>query len=207
MFSPALAALLPLCLASAPPTDVLTASARFDGPLTVGAKARLIVEIDMKEGWQIDKAGIPNAIIQIDAPSCVKVIGERATDKKALSKTGFMRHPEERLARDRATAFEFELQSPPADDDRFAVNILAYVSPPDDSDAWYVRRRIALSLKEGAKSSSIDAKTSDWGVGDELQLGDKLPRLKLPKADGSIVDLGEQLGKKNVVITTYRAHW
>ncbi|MCB9858744.1 MAG: hypothetical protein H6818_23950 [Phycisphaerales bacterium] len=207
MFNSALAALLPLCLASAPPADVIRSSARLDGPLKVGATTRLVVEIDMKDGWSINKAGIPNAIIQIDAPTCVTMIGERAKDKTELSRTGFMKHPEERMADGRTTAFEFELRAPPAQDDQFEVNVLAYVSPPDKSDAWYVRQRLAISLKDGAQSSSIDAKTSDWGVGDELQLGDQLPRLKLPKADGTLVDLAAQLGKKNIVITTYRAYW
>ena len=207
MFAPAFAALIPLCLASTPPVDVLRASARVDGVLTVGAKARLVVEIDIKEGWSVGKAGIPNAILQIDVPKCATLLGDRAKTRKELSKTGFLRLPEERMADGETTAFEFELKSAPADDDRFAVNVLAYVSPPDASDAWFVRQRISLPLRNHAESTSVSTKTSHWGIGDELQLGDKAPRLTLPKADGTLVDLGEHLGKKNIVITTYRAFW
>lgn len=199
--------LTPLFLASAAPDDALQARARIEGSLEPGATARLVVKIDVKDGWSMSKAGIPNAIVQVDVPKSAVMIGERASTKKELSKAGFIRHPEERFADGNKTTFEFKLMSPPDANDRFAVNILAYVSPPDGSDAWFVRRRIALPVADGAKSVNVAATRSDWGVGDELQLGDKAPLLKLPRADGTLIDLGQHLGKRNILITTYRAFW
>ena len=193
--------------ASTPPDDVFRASARIDGKIEQGAAARLIVDIDVKPGWSIAKAGVANAIIQVDAPSCVTLVGERAKTKKQLAKAGFIRRPEERLAEGRSTEFDFKQLSPCDGNDEITINILAYLSPPGGADAWFIRRRIALPVETGAKSHAVDATRSDWGVGDELQLGNKASLMKLPKADGTLVDLARDLGKKNIVITTYRAYW
>ncbi len=207
MIAPIVIAASSLLLTSTAPADVLSATATIKGELKPGASARLVVEIKTKEGWSLTNAGIPNAIIQMDTPACAELKGERAKSKKQLSRTGFMRHPDERLAEGPATTFEFELKKAPGPDDHFFINVLAYASPPDGADAWFIRRRIAIPVRESAVSSIVDASPSDWGVDNDLQLGDKAPLMKLPKADGTLVDLAEHLGKKNIVITTYRAHW
>lgn len=207
MFTPTLAIAAILLTASTPPDDVFRASAHIEGKIEQGETARLIVDVAVKPGWSIEKAGVSNAIIQVDVPSCVKLLGERAKTKKQLARAGFIRSPEERLADGPTTEFEFEPTAPCHDDEPFEINILAYVSPPDGSDAWFVRRRIALPIKRGATSHEVDASKSDWGIGKELQIGDKAPLMKLPRADGTMIDLARDLGKRNIVITTYRAYW
>ncbi|MCA9254894.1 MAG: hypothetical protein KDA33_04625 [Phycisphaerales bacterium] len=207
MLLPTMIALASASIASAPPAETLRASARLEGSLAEGATARLVVRIDVNEGWTLGDAGLPNAVIQVDAPACARVVGERARDAKALSKSGFLRLPEERMADGAETAFEFRLNSAPGADDSFGINVLAYVSPPDGADAWFVRQRIAIPLRKDARSTPANAVTSRWSGDDGLQLGEKPELMKLPRADGSLVDLGEHLGRKNIVITTYRAFW
>jgi hypothetical protein len=207
MIAATIVAVSTLAMASTPPADTLTARARIEGELKPGETARLIVEIESRKGWSLTQAGIPNAIIQIDAADCTELKGDRAKTQKALSRAGFLRHPEERFADGAKTEFEFDVKKTPGADDQFAINVLAYASPPDGANAWFIRRRIAIPIARGAVSRDISPTPSDWGVDDDLQLGDKAPLMKLPRADGSLVNLAEYLGKKNIVITTYRAHW
>ena len=54
----------------------------------------------------------------------------------------------------------------------------------------------------------VPATTSKWGVDEKLlQIGDKATDFVLPRADGSEVALEPYLGEKNIIVTTYRAHW
>ena len=84
--------------------------------------------------------------------------------------------------------------------------MLAYLTSKDGG-AWFVRRRFALPLEPGAVARSVPATRSDWGESDLLQLGDQAPDFELPRADGTTVALSSFKGRKNVVITTYRAFW
>lgn len=199
--------LLAFLAGSSPPDDVLRARAHIDGRIERGSTAQLVVEIDVKDGWSIDKAGVTNAIVQAEVPDCVRLVGERAKTIKALARAGFIRGPEEQLAESSRTVFPFEVTSDCGQSDQFAINVLGYVSPPDGADAWFVRRRLMVAVADKAISHEADASTSNWGVGRELQLGEKAPLMALPRADGTMVDLDQQLGKKNIVITTYRAYW
>ena len=40
-----------------------------------------------------------------------------------------------------------------------------------------------------------------------LKIGDKAPAFNLPRPDGTAFDVSQWLGKKNVIVTTYRAFW
>ncbi len=48
---------------------------------------------------------------------------------------------------------------------------------------------------------------SKWGKNQLLKIGDKAAAFMLPRADGEKVGLKQYRGKKNVIVTTYRAHW
>ena len=59
-----------------------------------------------------------------------------------------------------------------------------------------------------ARAKEADRNASDWGENKRrLQLGDKAALFELPRADGSTVPLAQYLGRKNVLVTTYRAFW
>jgi peroxiredoxin len=47
---------------------------------------------------------------------------------------------------------------------------------------------------------------SEWGQTQTLQIGDKAEKFALP-SKGSKVSLKKYLGKKNVIVNTYRAFW
>ena len=42
---------------------------------------------------------------------------------------------------------------------------------------------------------------------DVLQIGDRADAFTLARADGTTISLADYKGKKNVLITTYRAFW
>jgi len=201
--------LMGVALASSPPPDALTAGARLARPeqMKKGASNTLVVRNEMKEGWSPSTAGIPNVIVQVKSPASVKLTGERETNLKKLSRAEFLRLPDERLSMDGKVEFPFEFVADPKPNERFEINLLAYVTNPDESDVWFVRKRIALPLTTGAESQPIDARDSSWGVGDELELGDHLPQPTLPRLEGEPLDLNRFIGKSNIVITTYRAYW
>lgn len=195
--------------ASTPPADTLSASARLaeSGQFMKGAKSRLVVTSKVKEDWDGAAAAIPNVIVQVKVPPSVKLIGDRETSLRKLSKAEFLRLPDERLTADGKTEFPFEFIGEPKANERFEINLLAYVTNPDETNVWFVRKRIALPIAADATSVDIDASDSSWGVDDELQLGDSVPSMTLPRLEGEPLDIGKYLGKRNVVITTYRAHW
>ena len=55
--------------------------------------------------------------------------------------------------------------------------------------------------------SDVQASTSDWGVEEGVQIGQKAPAFVLPRADGTTLDLREYGAGRNVIVTTYRAFW
>jgi len=193
---------------TAPPEDVVKMDMRFDSTdCKVGETMRLFVTVDLKEGWTGSAGKVPNFILQVDAPACVEMQGPRVKGVRSLSRIGFLRPPEEKMMEGRETSFEFKLTKSPGADERFAVNLIGYATDAEQTDVWYVRRRMALPLAKGAKAARIDESPSKWGIGNELELGDKAVPFKLPQADGTNVDLSQYLGKKNIIVSTYRAFW
>ena len=101
----------------------------------------------------------------------------------------------------------FKLRRRPSADDQFGLNILAYVGSKSGDESWFVRRRLTLPLKPNATAVPASPDVSDWGKEDLLQIGEPAAAFSLPTADGSTVSLDQYLGKKNIIVTTYRAYW
>jgi|GEM_PF-1200135 len=205
--------LIPLAISvslagTAPPPDVVKMDMRIDSPdRDVGKTMRLFVSVDLKDGWTGNAGKAPNFILQVDAPDCVEMQGPRLEGIRNLSRNGFLRPPEEKMMEGRETSLEFKITKAPSKDDRFAVNLIGYVTDADNTDVWYIRRRMAFAMTKDAKPTRIDESPSTWGIGNELELGDKAVPFKLPQADGTEVDLSQYLGKKNIIVSTYRAFW
>jgi len=201
--------LLPLLFPAADlPKDVINVSARIEADsLNVGEEYDVLIDVKMKDGWSASASGLPSAILQIKVPRSVKLAGKVLETQRELAKNEYLRMPFERLIKENPTRVKFKLLRKPKKKDRLRFNVLAYVHSPDGNDDGFVRRRFKLKVKPGAEATSISAKHSSWGRGKELQLGDKAVPFKLQRADGSTASLKSYLGKKNVVVTTYRAFW
>lgn len=198
--------LVPLLIAPAPPADVVnvTATVATDA-LVIGNESHLNVAVAFKDGWTA--AGLPGPILQIKTPPSVELVGEEITDPRALARNEFLKAPFERMIEGGSTRVAFKLTDEPAEDERIRFNVLTYVAAGADEDAHFVRRRYELPLKAGATAIEMAATPSDWGRGDELQLGQDAPKFELPRADGSTVKLADALGENPVIVTTYRAFW
>lgn len=200
--------LVPLLFGSTPGSnDEVTIDARIEADrLEVGQEYEIVLDVRFKTNLLASGAGMPAPILQIQAPQSVRLSGKVLRSYKELSRNEFLQAPFERLIQDVPTRVPFTLVREPAPEDQFSLNVLAYVS--NGKGTSFVRRRLTLPVRASATAKEADPNTSDWGVNKRLlQLGDKAALFELPRADGSTVSLAQHLGKKNVVVTTYRAFW
>jgi len=189
--------------------NMINVSATLDAKsFVVGQAYEIQLTVSVAEGWSASAAGIPKPILQIDVPKSVQLSGKVLSDHRELSRNEFLRAPYERLIEVGSSVVEFTLTSEPSADDRIGLNIIAYVRQGEDEDAFFVRKRLELPVEPGATAQSGDSSTSTWGgEGSGLQIGDRAKPFALPRADGSTVTLDDYLGKTNIILTTYRAHW
>ena len=195
-------------LLAAPPSNVVRVSAKIAADaLEVGQTYELVISVNLRPGWSASDSGIAQPLLQISLPDSVEPTQPVMTSYQQLSQNEFLSAPFERMVTGKTERVEFKLLRQPSPEDRIAFSILAYVGQKDSDDAWFVRKRYEVAIEPGAKARKASTDVSDWGIGDELQIGDKAAAFELPQADGSIVSLAKYLGKKNIVITTYRAFW
>jgi peroxiredoxin len=201
--------LAPLVLAAAPALDDVTVTAQITGAtLEVGAEASFDVRIQLPAGVVADRSGIPGFIVQLDVPNCVTLLGKQVTSARDLARNEFLMEPWERLVKGTEVRIPFVLTEPAAQRDTLGVTVIGYVaSAPGDDDA-FLRRRLELPLTGGGVAVPGDATNSRWGPDRQLlQIGDRAPGFRLPTLAGGELDLAEHLGRGNLVVTTYRAHW
>lgn len=188
------------------PPDALSVSVRIAADaLNVGSTYDLVVDLHWSDGVSTTTAGLPAPVLQVDAPGCVTLSGKILTDYRDLARNEFLQEPYERLAKDNPTRIEFTLNRPPDPGDAFAINVLAYVEM--NGKKHFARRRMTIPIATGAIGSAVAADRSDWGIDNTLNIGEQADAFTLPRADGSMVSLLDYRGKKNVIVTTYRAFW
>jgi len=194
---------------------VLRATASMPAPtLVVGQQYELVLRMELGEGWSASQAGIPSAILQIDPPASIDLVGNKLTTYDQLKRNEFLEEPWERLMDSDEQRVSFTLLAEPAEGETIGLNVVAYLASTqlgeDDSDPelLFVRRRVDLPLAPGAKAeTSTVSRRSNWGVNGTLQIGDKAEAFELPRADGSTLALADLLGEVPLVITIYRAYW
>lgn len=202
--------LLPLLFAgSQPPADVVTISAELQADdLKTGPAYEIVLEVAIKDGWSASKAGVPAPVLQIEVPPSVKLSGQVLTTYKELSRNEFLQAPFERLLKNKAEHIEFTLVQEAGANEQIALNVMAYISQDPTKDSFFIRRRVVLDLAPRARATEADATISDWGIDRKLlQIGDVAADFNLPKAFDPPLSLGQYLGQKNIIVTTYRAFW
>ncbi len=182
-------------------------SARLNADeLKVGETYQLEFNWDVASDAAVDQAGVPVPLIQIDVPDSVELVGKALKGHKELAKNEFLYAPYERALEAKSESIAFKLRSEPKLEDRIAINFIAYSTAADGS-SQFVRKRIATPITANADGREVEIGDAAWGRNNFGKIGDKVKPFSLPQADGSQVDLGEMLGKSNVIITTYRAFW
>ncbi len=175
--------------------------------LTVGGEYSVLIDVFWPEGVAANEVGMPAPIVQFDVPDSVKLGGRYLTTYRELAGNEFLQEPYEHLLEENPARFPFELVSEPKPGETLGINFLAYVQDADGED-HFVRRRYELPLEGGAFAELGDPSVTTWGDdAAQLNVGDEALPFVLPRADGSTLALEDVLGKKNIIITTYRAYW
>ncbi|HNO78801.1 MAG TPA: hypothetical protein PKN33_12145 [Phycisphaerae bacterium] len=182
-------------------------SARIDATdLHVGQSYTLTLNWDIASNSSVDQAGIPVPLIQIDVPKSVELVGKVLNEHKELAKNEFLRAPFERALESKSSNIDFKLIAAPKDSDQIAINFIAYATLEDGS-VRFIRKRIAVPVIAEGGGKEVAIGDASWGDNSLVKIGEKVKGVSLPQADGTQVDLGEMIGKSNIVLTTYRAFW
>ena len=190
------------------PDDLMTITAKMpEGPLVSGEEYAFTLSVEIKKGIAVRKAGLPAPILQLDVPSSVRLAGKVLTEQGELAKNEFLHAPFERLVDESPAKIVFRLVGDPAADDRIAFNVLAYLKGKTEAEFRFVRKRFELPIRGGAEAVAVDPAVSTWGDNEFLRIGARAAPFSLPSAAGPKVSLESYLGRKNVLVTTYRAHW
>jgi len=200
--------LAPLMAAVGPiPDEAVKVSAHLTADaLEVGGEYEFVVDVEIAEGVSTSEAGVPAPILQIKVPKSVKLLGKELTTYKELSKNEFLEEPYERLLKELPATVKFKVVRRPKSKDHFSMNVLAYLAGGSKGSGFF-RRRLELAVSPGATATMADPTETDWGKTKTLQIGDKAKKFRLTGADGETVSLKDFKGKKNVIVTTYRAFW
>ncbi|MFT4537836.1 MAG: hypothetical protein ACI841_000082 [Planctomycetota bacterium] len=201
--------LLALALTVGDPSENIQTAAFIEADaLEVGGEYEILIEINFPEAVTAGKAGVPAPFLQIDVPPSVRLTGKTLTTHRELARNEFIQEPYERLLKEAVNFIPFELIAEPKPDERIGLNLVAYVSAGDGSEPTFFRRRLELPVRGSVDAVATKKKRSDWGTDKSLlQIGQKMKGLSLPGVDGVQVDLGQWIGKKNLIVSTYRAYW
>lgn len=209
---------------SAPPPPAPAAAAAIDGvrisaslpfdKVAPGVDLQLVLDVTLPDGQAIAAAGIPGLIVQLDVPRGVVLGGEHVSGYRDLARNEFLLEPFERLVSELPASIPFTLDAPPAEGATIGINVIGYIAPEDESAghptaASFLRRRLELPLTARAVAREGDARDTSWSCAPELlNVGDRAPDFALPRRDGRTLRLTDLLEQgKNVIVTTYRAHW
>ncbi|NOX58142.1 MAG: hypothetical protein GXP29_04700 [Planctomycetes bacterium] len=195
-----------LTLGLATPVDV-TISAKINADCSAtGDPCSIELRYDVSTGASLTTAGLATPLIQIEIPDSVQLVGKVLDSHKELSKNEFLHAPFELAMDSNPATIEFKIIGEPKTSDRIAINFIAYAKGKADENT-FIRKRIAIPVKAGGIGAEVAVGDGGWGKNGFLKIGDKVEAIELPRADGSVLKFSDHLGKSNVVITTYRAHW
>jgi hypothetical protein len=192
------------------PADVVITVVMSPGELVLGEEHSFTVDLAFAQGVSASGAGIPAPFLQLEVPEGVHLGGTYVTELARLKSNEFLQEPYERLLKELPATIPFTLTAPPGDDASLGINITGYLHEVEGENTRvrFLRRRLELPLRTGARAVEVSAERSNWGAdGDLLQIGDRAPAFNATRPDGSTFDLADVLGLGPVIVTTYRAHW
>lgn len=205
-----LATLACLTAATTPPMDApLRLSAQMPAQIAPGEPVEIRIEVAPGDGVDASAAGLPRPILQVQVPEGVNLAGRELSDAEQ-ARNEFLYAPYESMIEVGEHTLSLTIDDSLDPDATLGINLIAYVRRRGDDGARFVRRRVDLPLRAGASASSDEPATnSEWGPPgfETLAIGDTVPDLELPRADGSIVRLRDLLSAGDVIVTTYRAFW
>lgn len=183
------------------PKDIVTFSASLSAErIEVGQTYTIDVVARPNPGYHIAGKPVP-LLLQMDVPASIELTPAK------VQKGEHIQAPYEVTVEDGRRQVEFRVKSPVGPDDTVLINLVGYVASTAKDQAWLVRRRGRVAIRPGAKLILERANRNDWHDDTNLTIGDRAVPFKLPDKDGKIYDLEEHLGRKNIILITYRAFW
>jgi hypothetical protein len=206
------AILLGLVACAAPSADSIKTSATLASEsLEVGKSYEITFQLDVPDDLSVPvgKKMKHSPILQLKVPSSVRLEGKHLSTYAETRGNEFLEAPFERLIEFGTSTVKFKLGELPKAGDSIGIVVTAFFESEKKGNAFFFRRRLQLPVKAGAKAVLGESDDSSWGVDDKvLSVGQKAPLFELPLADGSgDLPLSKYVGKKNIIITTYRAFW
>jgi hypothetical protein len=179
--------------------------------LRVGEEYDIVVNLAIPEDLEIPAGERMKHLpmLQIDVPPSVELSGKVLSTHQELARNEFLMEPYERLITKDVSHVKFKVVKKPEASETIGLVVTAFLSSIDGNRSFFLRRRLALPLKPNAVAGTALAENSQWGIDKELlNIGDSAPGFSLPRVNGSgNVTIGSFLGKKNIIVTTYRASW
>jgi len=176
--------------------------------LKVGGTYEFVVAVTLPDGFDASKAGSPAPFLQLDVPEGIALTERALITYKELADNEFLQMPFERLMEESEVAIPFKITAELAPGAAIGINVLAYVAGKKKGENSFFRRRLELPLYPGAEAVLGNDANSKWGNDKKLlQIGMRAAPFRLPNANGELVSSEAFLGKHNLIVTTYRAHW
>ncbi len=172
-----------------------------------GQRGQIVIEVITGDGWSTTETGLSAPLLQIHAPPNVKLLGKVLTSMTDLKNNEYIHSPYEKLLKESRTRLSFVIEQWPNMAEEFGLTVLGYVNRKGDNTGYFFRKRLALPLKPDARAREVAATDSTWGTLDVLNIGDKADDFKITSFQDRSVTLSHYLGKKNVIVSTYRAYW
>ena len=183
------------------PKDVVTFSASLSAErIEVGQTYTIDVVARPNPGYHLAGPPVP-LLLQMDVPASIELTPAK------VKKGEHIRAPYEVTVEDGRRQVEFRVKSPLGPDDAVLINLVGYVETTAKDQAWLVRRRGRVAIRPGATLIPERADRNDWHDTANLTIGARAVPFKLPDKDGRIYDLEQHLGRKNIILITYRAFW
>lgn len=175
--------------------------------LVAGNSYAIELSINLGESTA-EVSGISGFILQLDVPEAIQLEGRHLQTYRELARNEFLEEPYERLLKETEARIPFKYVGSQEDRPALGLNLVGYLSSSDGERDVFLRRRLELPVVPRARSVAGSGQNSRWGTNKQLlQIGDSAPSFILPALGGESLDLSQYLGKKNVLVTTYRAFW
>ena len=194
------------------PDPLVVTASLSRAALLPGVEHHLVVSFRLAEEWSARGLPLigsvaPQPLLQLDVPRGVELTGPRADTPDEILRAAYVDLPYERVLYEAQTRIEFRVTAELEPDTTIEFNVLLYVLPPGEGRARAIRQRYRLPLEPGARAVRVPATASGWGRGSRLQLGDRLPDLRLPRVFGPECALAELTGgeKRSLVVMTYHS--
>lgn len=146
-------------------------------------------------------------MLQLDLPEGVAPVEEPIDDPQGARQfvNAFAGFPWGRVVDEPSVEVPLVVDDPAGE---IGINVTTYLDGERAGDAVFVRRRLQIEARDGARARRVEPVRTDWGPGGLAHVGDRAPDFDLPAGDGDRVVLSDELEKgAPIFLLIYRSDW